>query len=125
VKSGKNTKKYAQRSHLQKFHWLVLSHKDKGLCRKYCVFFSIGLRGGHQTNTLLRRLVKEPLKMFDNLLGEKGDLTLHERNRYHVSAVQAGKIFLLTYNNPDLEISNQLVSQRHAQVKENKERYFL
>ncbi|XP_076284969.1 LOW QUALITY PROTEIN: 52 kDa repressor of the inhibitor of the protein kinase-like, partial [Lasioglossum baleicum] len=35
-KKGKQTKKYAQKSHLDKFHWLVLSHKDQGLYCKYC-----------------------------------------------------------------------------------------
>jgi len=38
-KKGKPMKKYAQRSHLDKFHWLVLSHKDQGLYCKYCVLF--------------------------------------------------------------------------------------
>lgn len=59
-KSGKLTKKYAQRTHLQKFHWLAFSHKDKGLYCKYCVLFSKSSGGGYQTNTPLKRLMKEP-----------------------------------------------------------------
>lgn len=35
MKKGTETKKYARRSHLDKFPWLVLSHKDQGL---YCVY---------------------------------------------------------------------------------------
>lgn len=116
MKLGKLTKKYVQRSHLDKFHWLVLSDKDKGLYCKYCVLFTIGSGYGHQKNTPLRELVKEPLKKFDNLIGEKGDLVVHEKNQYHIRAVAAGKDFLLTYHNPALVIPNKLQTHRLAQI---------
>jgi len=57
TKNGKQTKKYAQKSHLDKFHWLVLSHKDQGLYCKYCAIFATGSGGGVQTNTPLKWLV--------------------------------------------------------------------
>lgn len=55
------------------------------------MLFSIGLGGGHQTNTPLKNLVKEPLTKFDNLLGKKGDNYVHEENKYLVTVVEAGK----------------------------------
>ena len=122
TKKGKPTRKYAQRSHLEKFHWLVLSPKDQGLYCKYCVLFAKGLGGGFQKNTCLKRLVKEPLKDFDDLLGKNGKLTVHEQNQYHQLAVEAGKNFLLTYHQPGIEIVNQLDTRRQAEIKENRER---
>lgn len=120
-KKGKPTKKYAQRSHLDKFHWLVLSHKDQGLYCKYCVIFG---QSNYQKNKLnqLGRLVKEPLKSFDDLLGEKGALVKHDNNLYHKAAVERGKQFLVTYHKPALEVINQIDKQRQAQVEENRER---
>ncbi|KAL4153097.1 hypothetical protein QTP88_000930 [Uroleucon formosanum] len=122
TKNGKQTKKYAQRSYLNKFHWLVLSHKDQGLYCKYCALFASVSGGGVQTNTPLKRLVKQPLKAFDDLLGEKGSLLTHQRNKYHQMSVEAGKSFLVTYHNPDLNVANQVCKQRMAQVKENRDR---
>lgn len=122
TKNGKQTKKYAQKSHLDKFHWLVLSHKDQGLYCKYCTLFATGSGGGVQTNTPLKRLVKQPLKAFDDLLGGKGSLLTHQRNKYHQMSVEAGKNFLVTYHTPDLNVANQVCKQRLAQVKENRDR---
>lgn len=122
VKKGKTTKKYAQRSHLERFHWLVLSDKDKGLYCKYCVLFTTGSGCGYNKNTPLRKLVKEPLKKFDDLLGERGDLIQHEKNQYHIDAVDAGKKFLSSYHNPAIDIANKINSQRMAQIEENKKR---
>jgi hypothetical protein len=122
TKNSKQTKKYAQRSHLDKFHWLVLSHKDQGLYCKYCALFATGSGGGVQTNTPLKRLVKQPLKAFDDLLGEKGSLLTHQRNKYHQMSVEAGKSFLLNYHKPDLNVANQVCKQRIVQIKENRDR---
>ncbi|XP_076658585.1 52 kDa repressor of the inhibitor of the protein kinase-like [Halictus rubicundus] len=121
-KKGKQTKKYAQKSHLDKFHWLVLSHKDQGLYCKYCALFVVAPGGGVQTKTPLCRLVKEPLKAFGNLLGENGLLLTHQRNKYHELAVQAGKNFLLSFHKPEINIMNQVNSQRLKQINENRER---
>ncbi|KAJ8969757.1 hypothetical protein NQ314_001594 [Rhamnusium bicolor] len=112
TKKGKQTKKYAQRSHLDKFYWLVLSHKDQGLYCKYCALFSVGSGGGVQTNTTLKRLVKEPIKAFDDLLGQKGVLLTHERNHYHQRAVESGNNFLLTFHKPELDVANQNILLR-------------
>lgn len=120
-KKGKPTKKFAQKSHLDKFHWLVLSHKDQGLYCKYCALFAMCTGEGVHNKTPLKRLVKEPLKAFDDLLGEKGALISHERNQYHQMAVTAGKNFLATFHKPELEIANQVCSQRMEQIKQNRE----
>lgn len=116
-KKGKLTKKYAQKSHLDKFHWLVLSHKEQGLYCKYCVLF-----GGAAQSQTPRRFVKEPLKAFDDLLGEKGALLKHQRNPYHGLAVEAGKSFLSIFHKPETSIINQVSSQRMTQINENRER---
>lgn len=122
IKLGKVTKKYAQRSHLQKFNWLVLSNKDKGLYCRYCVIFAKTTGYGNRNNATLRKLVNEPLKKFDNLLGERGDLTLHAKNRYHIDAVDTGQNFLIAYKNPEISIVNRLDRKRIAEVNENKKR---
>lgn len=120
-KKGKDLKKYAQRSHFDKYHWLVLSHKDRGLYCKYCVLFA-NTTAGKGLQTPLKRLVREPLKHFDDLLGAKGALVVHEKNQYHNKAVEAGKNFLLSFHNPSIEIRNQISSQRAKQVQENRDR---
>lgn len=38
-KFGIDYKKIAQRSHLEKKHWLVMSAKERGYLCKYCVHF--------------------------------------------------------------------------------------
>ena len=78
-KSNKLYKKYAQRSHLEKFYWLVLSNKDKGLYCKYCALFSSCTGTGSRNKTVLGNLVKSPLKRFDDLLGENGYLLRHAK----------------------------------------------
>lgn len=115
-KNNKQTKKYAQRSHLDKFHWLVLSPKDQGLYCKYCALFAV------KSNTSLKRLVTEPLKVFDNLLGENGVLLTHQRNKYHEKAVEIGKTFLSTFHKPENIILNQICSKRMKEINENRER---
>lgn len=120
-KQGKTYKKYAQRSHLEKYHWLVLSHKDQGLYCKYCALF-VNPSATDNVRSNLGRLVKEPLKAFNNLLGESGLLPQHERNQYHNIAVESGKIFLASYHNPEIDIANQISNQRMAQVAENRDR---
>ncbi|KAJ8888211.1 hypothetical protein PR048_007698 [Dryococelus australis] len=104
VRMGKPTKKYSQRSHLEKFHWLI---KTKGYTVNIAYFLQL----------VQDVLVKVPLRKFDNMLGEKGDLVVHEKNQYHIIVVDAGEKFLLTYHNPALEIANQIHSQRMAQVQ--------
>jgi hypothetical protein len=122
VKQGKPTKKFAQRSHLEKYYWLVLSHKDKGLYCKYCALFASSSATVDLARANPGRLVKEPLKVFDNLLGEKGLLTLHQRNRYHQVSVESGKNLLARYYKPELDIANQISTQRMAKVVENRDR---
>jgi len=63
-------------------------------------------------------LVKKPLTSFANLYGKDGYLTTHEK-KYHKDAVSAGKDFLKTFYTLQLEVINQVNSQRLAQVREN------
>jgi len=66
-------------------------------------------------------LVKQPLKAFDDLLGEKGSLFTRQRNKDHQMSVEAGKGFLLNYHKPDLNVANQVCKQRIVQIKENRD----
>lgn len=51
--------------------------------------------------------MKEPLKAFNNLLGEGGLLMQHQRNHYY---------------KPQADMANQISTQRMAQVAENRDR---
>ncbi|XP_043478496.1 52 kDa repressor of the inhibitor of the protein kinase-like [Leptopilina heterotoma] len=119
-KLGKPCKKFAQRSHLEKFHWLVLSHKDQGLYCVYCTLFAI--TGKDFARSHLGRLVKEPLKVFDRLMGKKGILIQHESKQYHRMSIEIGIAFLMSYKNPEFDVANKIVTSRMAQTAENRER---
>lgn len=56
------------------------------------------------------------------MLGENGVLLTHQRNKYHELAVEAGKNFLLSFHKPEINIMNQVNSQRLKQINENRER---
>jgi hypothetical protein len=88
LKQGKLTKKFAQKSYLEKCHWLVLSHMDKGLYYKYCVLFASSSAIVDLARSNPERLAKDPLKIFDNLLCKKGILTQHQRNHYHQVTIE-------------------------------------
>ena len=120
-KHGKTYRKYVKKSHLEKFHWLVLSHKDQGLYCKYCALF-ITQSATDFVRSNPGRLVTKPLKAFNNLLGEGGLLLQHQRNHYHKVAVESGKNFLACYYKPEIDIANQISTQRKAQVAENRDR---
>jgi len=47
-------------------------------------------------------------------------LMSHENSKYHKDSFSAGKHFFITYHAPQLEIINQVNSQRLAQVQENR-----
>ena len=122
IKSGKSTNKYAQRSHLERFLWLVVSDKDQALYFKYCAIFVHSKGIGRHNASLGKKLVTEPVTQFDDLLGTKGELNRHELKDYHKQAVEMGKNFLLTYHKADLQVATQLNEQLLAQKKENRER---
>ncbi|ERL95322.1 hypothetical protein D910_12588, partial [Dendroctonus ponderosae] len=64
---------------LEKHH---RSHLNNLYC-KYCVLFAV--------NNHLKRLVKEPLQVFDDLLGKNGVLLKHQRNQYHDHHLETSK----------------------------------
>lgn len=119
----KEYRRYLNKGHLEKFSsWLVLSHKHRGLYCKYCPWFTVAGKAGINKATQLRKLVCEPLTKFKDLLGKESDLVIHENNKYHKEAVEAGKTFIKTYHNAELEIVN-IVNQQHLDlVKKNRER---
>ncbi|XP_025192639.1 52 kDa repressor of the inhibitor of the protein kinase-like [Melanaphis sacchari] len=120
-KGGRDVKRFVGLHHLKAHHWLVLSDLHRGLYCKYCVLFS-GEYGSHQSGSQLGKLVKKPLTSFAKLYGKDGYLTTHENSKYHKDAVSAGKDFLITYHAPQLEVINQVNSQRLAQAQENRSR---
>jgi len=72
--------------------------------------------------TPLGNLVRTPLTNFKDLGGQKGSLVSHSLHQYHIRAVQASKDFISTYQNPQLEVANQVSSQRLKTIQENRER---
>ena len=118
-KRGRDEKRFFNRTRLEEFHWLVLSNKMRGLFCKYCVLFNVrGVGGSNQ----LQKLVKKPLVTFAKLTGKDGDLVSHENNQYHRDSVDAGKHFLLKYDNPETNILSLVNEQRSQQVQENRAR---
>jgi len=91
----KEYRRYLKKEHLEKISsWLVLSHKQRGLYCKYCPWFTVAGKAGINKATQLRKLGCEPLTKFKDVLGKEGDLVMHENNKYHKEAVEAGKTFL-------------------------------
>jgi len=63
--------------------------------------------------------VTEPLLQFKDLLGSDKNsyLVKHEQHQYHREAVERGKNFLLTYQNPATDVRNILNQQRLDKIK--------
>ena len=122
-KKGVERKRFAAHKHLQAFKWLVYSDIAKGYFCKYCPFFvNCGL-GGNQKNVPLKSLVSTPLKKFAKLFGTKdGFLSMHDKNKYHMEALEACKNFLETYDKPELNIENRINNARLEMIKHNRER---
>ncbi|KAF2903658.1 hypothetical protein ILUMI_02517 [Ignelater luminosus] len=72
AKKGKETRKCAQKSHFDQYHWLVLSHKDQGLYSKYCVLLTTGLDLKRATDALsvLEQKRQEADYVFQQLISE-------------------------------------------------------
>jgi len=77
----------------------------------YCSIFHNNTGHGFNNLTPLKSLVVETLKKISKLLGK-------DRNVYHNNSVLNGKQFLNSYNNPELEVVNQIDSHRQNLVKE-------
>lgn len=84
-------------------------------CKYYALFVTCSY-GGVQTNTPLKRLGKQSLKAFDNLLREKESL-LSYQNKYHQMAVETRKMFLLTHHKSDLNVTNQVCKEWKRKLK--------
>ncbi|KAK3932568.1 52 kDa repressor of the inhibitor of the protein kinase [Frankliniella fusca] len=67
-------------------------------------------------------LVNFALKSFSKLYGRYGALDNHEKNKYHIDAVGAGKDFVHTYKSPPSNIVNRLDAQRLESVQDNRNR---
>lgn len=122
TKNGTLGKRFLKQEHLNKYFWLVLSPSAGGVYCIYCSIFHNKTGHGFNNLTPLKSLVVEPLKKFSKLLGKDGYLETHDKNMYHKNAVLNGKDFLNSYNNPELEVVNQISSQRLKQIKENRSR---
>lgn len=120
IKKNKEEKRFLNRSHFEKYKWLVYSYEKNGVFCKYCVLFSN--KGGKDRATQLNKLVKEPLKKYSKILGKDGDFEVHSKNQYHINSVQVAEDFLLRYKNPHKEVINIINTDRLKQIEENRKR---
>ncbi|KAH7981192.1 hypothetical protein HPB49_022278 [Dermacentor silvarum] len=91
---------------------------------KYCALFITGTHGGDQKKVPIQKLVTKPLMSFPKLLGKDG-LPVHEANKYHEEAMQAGEDFLACVRAPEKDVANEICIQRLHQVNDNRNRLFL
>lgn len=70
--------------------------------------FQVETNSSNKYHTPLKRLVKQPLKAFGDLLGENVLLLTNQGKKYQQMSVEAGKSFLVTYHNPDHNDANQV-----------------
>lgn len=118
IRQGKEKKRTISFSHLNIFHWLVVSDVSKGLFCKFCFLFAPETAN----NVTLKALVRQPLTKFSKLTGKDGYLTVHNNHQYHINSVVSGNEFLKSYCDPSLSIINQVNVQRLKQVQENRAR---
>jgi len=120
---GKEIRRYLNQKHLDCFSWAVYSESQKGLFCKYCsLFYSRNHGTGKNNYTSLGLLANKPLKNFKHLMGSTGDLHSHETTKYHKESILKAQNFLGIYENPSLEIVNQIDSHRLKTIKENRNR---
>lgn len=122
TKNGKEIKRYASHTYLEKFEWLVFSDARQGFFCKYCPFFVNDCMGGLQKNVPLSNLVTKPLCKYAKLLGKDGALTTHANNNYHKNSFLAAQDFIKIFNNVEKSVENQVNTARKNQTMENRER---
>jgi len=120
IKKNKEERRFLNRSHFEKYKWLVYSYEKNGVFCKYCVLFSN--KGGKDRATQLNKLVKEPLNKYAKILGKDGDFEVHSKNQYHIDSIQIAEDFLLRYKNPHKEVINIINTDRLKQIEENRKR---
>jgi len=120
IKKNKEERRFLNRSHFEKYRWLVYSFEKNGVFCKYCVLFSN--KGGKDRATQLNKLVKEPLNKYAKILGKDGDFEVHSKNQYHIDSIQIAEDFLLRYKNPHKEVINIINTDRLKQIEENRKR---
>lgn len=91
------------------------------------LLFYFHIKTGHGFNNfaLLKSLVVKPLKKFTKLLGNYGYFEIIIKMCTKKDTVLNGKDLFNFYNNLELEIVNQIGSERLKQVKENYFFYWL
>ena len=77
IQKGRLVKRFAKRTDLENFEWVVFSHVHEGFYCKYCPFFVTRRLGGYNKHVELNYLVKTALTTFKKLYGWDGYLTKH------------------------------------------------
>lgn len=104
IKNGKRIKRSLRKNYFEQYKWLTYSKIKCGLFCKYCVIFSVN--GGRYNTITLKKFVTEPLTKFSKLTGKEGELEKHNKNRYHINAIQIADDFLKNLNNPKKDVIN-------------------
>ena len=94
-------KRYLKQNHLDEFKWLKYSLVHKGL---YCIACSIFAKPASGVRSL-GKLVDKPLDDYKHLLGNNGDLMLHQNKNYHLDSVTKMNNFVYIYSKkPELSV---------------------
>lgn len=120
-KKNKEEKRFLNKSHFEKYKWLVYSDLKNGVFCKFCVLFS-NYSGEKDRATPLNKLVREPLQKYAKILGKDGDFEVHSKNQYHIASIQKAEHFLLMCKNPEKEVINVINTERMKQILENRKR---
>lgn len=106
--------------HFDSFEWLTYSKNLNGIFCIYCAIFA--KFGGKDNATTLGKLVTIPLQKYSKIYGKDGDLSCHNKLKYHVKATVYAKKFIEVYENPQKDIRNVLDSARNKQILDNRTR---
>lgn len=98
IENGKNIKRLLRKNYFEQHKWLIYSNIKSGLFCKYYVIFST--KGGRHNITTLKKYIIESISTFLNLTGKDRDLEVHNRNKYHITAIQISDDFLKSFNDP-------------------------
>ncbi|CAF4478677.1 unnamed protein product [Rotaria sp. Silwood2] len=112
-------KRYLKQNHLDEFKWLRYSSSQKGL---YCIAYAIFTTSTTRISSY-GRLVEKPLDDYKYLLGNTGDLSLHQKKNYHSDSIAKMENFLYIYSKkPEMSVRLLIDKRSQNEIAENRAR---